>query len=134
MALPLLPLIGGVVDLARLWVSGRVEKSKAKIEADVAIQKKRTEIAMTTATLEGQWDLEQAQASENSWKDEWLTLLVSIPLILAFISDDGREAVRQGFDALATMPDWYRWAVGIVFAASFGVKKAVTLIGKWNGR
>ncbi len=134
MALPLLPLVGGVVDLVTLWVSGRVEKSKARIEADVAVQKRRAEIALTETKLEGQWDLEQARASEASWKDEWLTLLVSIPLIMAFLSDAARDAVRAGFDALAMMPDWYRWAVGIVFAASFGVKKAVNLIGRWNGK
>lgn len=84
--------------------------------------------------LDGQWDIEQVRASEGSWKDEWLTLLVSIPLILAFVSDDARDAVRAGFEALSAMPDWYRWAVGVVFAASFGVKKADNLIGRWNGK
>ena len=52
--------------------------------------------------------LEMARASSSSWKDEWLVILFSIPLILAFIP--GMEGVVQnGFDQLNRMPEWYQY-------------------------
>lgn len=78
---------------------------------------------------ESNWDAVQAEASKGSWKDEWLTLLVSIPLILAFIP--GMDVyVMAGFSVLAKMPEWYQYTIGLVFSASFGVKGAMKLIGK----
>jgi len=54
-------------DLGRNFLKNRLAKSQAKIKA-----------------IEN-WDtIAQANAG-NSWKDEWLTILFSIPLILCFI-------------------------------------------------
>ena len=50
----------------------------AKAKAEAVIMEKK-------ATGEIDWDLEMAKGSQSSWKDEWLTILFSIPLILAFI-------------------------------------------------
>ena len=69
-----------------------------------------------------------AKASSNSWKDEWLTILVSIPLILAFTGNE--DVVMRGFTALEVMPDFYKTAVGIVFAASFGVQSLTKMFKK----
>ena len=69
-----------------------------------------------------------ANASANSWKDEYLTILVSIPLILAFVGYE--DVVMRGFVALEAMPDFYKTAVGVVFAASFGVKAMTKMFKK----
>jgi len=69
-----------------------------------------------------------AEASNNSWKDEWLTILVSIPLILAFAGKE--DVVTRGFEALELMPDFYKTAVGVVFAASFGVQQLTKMFKK----
>ena len=72
------------------------------------------------AAGELEWNQAMAEASSNSWKDEWLTILVSIPLILAFTGHE--DIVMKGFAALEQMPDFYKTAVGVVFAASFGIQ------------
>ena len=82
------------------------------------------------ATGEIDWDLKMADASASSWKDEWLTLIFSAPLILSFCGDWGRTIVSDGFAALSTMPDWYQYTLGVIVAASFGVRSASKFFGK----
>ena len=75
------------------------------------------------------WDLESIKGSHNSWKDEWLVILFSVPLILAFIP--GMEGVvANGFAQLDAMPEWYQYSLGVIVAASFGVRSATKFFGK----
>jgi hypothetical protein len=55
-----------------------------ELQAKLEIAKAKAVIAQKVATGELEWNQTMAEASANSWKDEWLTILVSIPLILAF--------------------------------------------------
>jgi hypothetical protein len=82
------------------------------------------------ATGEIDWDLKMADASANSWKDEWLTILFSVPLILAFCGEWGRQIVTDGFSALDAMPEYYRYTLGIIVSASFGTRAASKFFGK----
>ena len=70
-----------------------------------------------------------AKGSQSSWKDEWLTILFSIPLILAFIPGM-EEVVKNGFAQLQSMPEWYQYSLGVIVAASFGVRSATKFFGK----
>ena len=81
------------------------------IEGKTAIQKAEATIRMKEATGEIDWDLAAMRASQSSWKDEWLTLLFSIPLVLSFCGEWGRAIVADGFEALAGMPQWYQIAL-----------------------
>ena len=76
------------------------------------------------ATGEIDWDLAAMRASQSSWKDEWLTLLFSIPLVLSFMGEWGRGIVADGFTALAGMPQWYQIALGAIVSASFATRSA----------
>lgn len=110
-------LISPLASLAQTWVQGKVETQKAKVE-----------VAKRVQAGEQEWNLEMAKNSGNSWKDEWLTILISIPMILAFSGYE--DVVERGFAALDTMPDFYKTAVGVVFAASFGVQKLTQMFKK----
>jgi len=123
-------LIGPVAELAGTWLKGSVETSKAKTEAKVAQAKAEATIMEKKATGEIDWDLKMADATASSWKDEWLTLLFSIPLILVFCGDWGRGIVADGFAALETMPTWYQYTLGTIVAAFFGVRSATKFFGK----
>jgi len=122
-------LIGPVAELAGTWINGKVEKSKAETSAKVAKAKAEAVIMEKKATGEIDWDLEMAKGSANSWKDEWLTILFSIPLILAFIPGM-EEVVKNGFAQLEAMPEWYQYSLGVIVAASFGVRSATKFFGK----
>jgi len=122
-------LIGPISELAGTWMKGKVEKTRAESEAKVAKAKAEATIMEKKATGEIDWDLEMAKGSQSSWKDEWLTILFSIPLILAFIP--GMETVVQnGFQQLEQMPEWYQYSLGVIVAASFGVRSATKFFGK----
>tara|TARA_R100001224_G_scaffold86490_1_gene55610 strand:- start:147 stop:530 length:384 start_codon:yes stop_codon:yes gene_type:complete len=122
-------LIGPIAELAGTWLKGSVETSKAKTEAKVAYAKAEATVMQKKATGEIDWDLKMADASAASWKDEWLVILFSIPLILAFIPGM-EEIVSRGFQQLEQMPQWYQYSLGVIVAASFGVRSATKLFGK----
>jgi len=104
-------LLGSIGNLASTYLDGKV-----------AVQKANAEIKVKQATGEIDWDLEAIKATQNSWKDEWITLLFSIPLILAFCGDWGNDIVQAGFAALETMPTWYQYSLGGIVSASIGMR------------
>jgi len=122
-------LIGPIASLAGTWLEGKVEKTKAETGAKVAKAKAEATIMEKKATGEIDWDLEMARGSQSSWKDEWLTILFSIPLVLAFVPGM-EEIVANGFAQLEAMPQWYQYSLGVIVAASFGVRSATRLFGK----
>jgi hypothetical protein len=122
-------LLGPVANIVGSFVESRVEKQKGKTKVAVAKAEAEAEVYKQTALQEGNWDKIMAQGSQQSLKDEWLTILFSIPLILAFIP--GAEGIVQnGFEQLEMMPSWYQYSLGIIVAASFGVRSATKFFGK----
>ena len=68
-----------------------------------------------------EWERIMAESTTTSWRDEWFSLLLSIPLVLCFIPD-AVEYVQDGFKALESMPDYYQYWVGLAICSSFGVR------------
>ena len=122
-------LIGPIANLAGSWMDGKVAQTKAAATAKVAKANAEAAIMEKKATGEIDWDIEMAKSSSTSWKDEWLTILFSIPLILAFIPGM-EEVVANGFSQLNSMPEWYQYSLGVIVAASFGVRSATKFFGK----
>ena len=112
-------LLGAVGNLASTYLDGKV-----------AVQKANAEIKVKQATGEIDWDIEAIRATQNSWKDEWITLLFSIPLILAFCGDWGNQIVQAGFLALESMPSWYQYSLGGIVSASIGFRGVSKAFGK----
>ena len=112
-------LLGAIGGLATTYLDGKV-----------AVQKANAEIKVKQATGEIDWDLAAIQGTQNSWKDEWITLLFSIPLILAFCGDWGNDIVQRGFVALETMPAWYQYSLGGIVSASIGIRSVSKFFNK----
>jgi len=118
----MIPFIGALLGIGKTALGmvgdhfeGKRKLKQVKLEADIAILVKRQ-----TADID--WDKQAMIASQNSWKDEWFVLLLSIPAIMAFIPPLA-PYVGTGFQELAQAPDWYLAAFGIAVAASFGFRK-----------
>ncbi len=111
-------ILGAVGGLATTYLDGKV-----------AVQKANAEIKVKQATGEIDWDLAAINATQNSWKDEWLTVLFSIPRVMAFVPGM-EEIVANGFQQLEQMPEWYQYSLGVIVAASFGVRSATKFFGK----
>ena len=123
-------LIGPIANLASTFMEGRQQKSAAKAELQLTKTKAESELLNRKMTAEIDWDVEMAKASVTSWKDEWLTLLFSIPLVLAFCGEWGREIVFEGFKALEQMPQFYQYTLGVIVSASFATRSAAKFFGQ----
>jgi len=87
----------------------------------VAEAKARATVAEKVAAGEVAWEGKMADATVDSWKDEFALVVLLAPAILVFIPGM-REYVQSGFEVLATLPDWYQYLLYIAISASFGIK------------
>jgi hypothetical protein len=109
-------LIAPISNLIGGWLKNKAEEKQALHERK-----------LETIKHEANWDNIQATNSGTSFKDEWFTLLFSVPLVMAFIPEMV-PVVSAGFDVLEGMPDWYKAFLGAAVAASFGIRT----LSKWK--
>ncbi len=114
-------LIGPIANLAGTWFQNKVEKTKADGLAKVAEAKARATVAEKVAAGEVEWEGKMAQAPDNQSKDEFALVVLLAPAILVFIPGM-TEYVRNGFEVLNTLPEWYQYLLFIAISASFGIK------------
>jgi len=111
-------IIGPVADLAKGYLSNKADQAKAKHEAK-----------MNVIQNDADWETRMADASSNSLKDEFFSVILSLPLLFigyAVAVDDPTiiARVQAGFAALNELPDWYQYLLFIAVSASFGIKGA----------
>jgi hypothetical protein len=120
-----LPLIGGiiagVVELGKTIGGGILEKSKIKTQGKIDIKKAKISMKVNRFKQIGEMDVSAMNQMQFTWKDEYLLLLFSIPLILAFIPAMV-PYVTAGFAVLKTLPAWYQWSITGMVAATFGLR------------
>ena len=114
-------LIGPIANLAGSWFENKIAKTKAEGQAKGAEAKARATVAEKVAAGEVEWEGKMADATNDSWKDEFALVVLLAPAILVFIPGM-REYVKQGFVVLETLPDWYQYLLYIAISASFGIK------------
>ena len=122
-------LIGPLTELAGGWLKGKADAQAAAANLKLVEAEAKATIMKSAATSEAEWEKIMAQGSQSSWKDEWLTILFSVPLVLCFTGEWGRQTVSDGFAALESMPEWYQYTLGVIVAASFGVRSATKFFG-----
>jgi len=123
-------LIGPLTELAGGWLKGKADKQAAEAKLKLTEAEAKAKIMLSKETSVADWERIMAQGSQSSWKDEWLVGLFSVPLVLSFCGEWGRTAVAEGFTALEAMPDWYQYTLGVIVAASFGVRSATKFFGR----
>jgi hypothetical protein len=111
-------LLGPIAELAGGFLKNKADQAKAKHEAK-----------MNVIQNDADWEAKMADASANSWKDEFFSLVLSLPLFFigyAIVVDDMTiiNRVDQAFAALNNLPDWYQYLLFIAVSASFGIKGA----------
>ena len=122
-------LIAPLTELAGGWLKGKADKQAAEAKLKLTEAEAKAKIMLSKETSVADWERIMAQGSQTSWKDEWLTLLFSIPLILCFIPSMV-PYVQGGFEVLETMPDFYQYTLSVIVAASFGVRSVIGIMNK----
>lgn len=112
--IPAIPIISEVLGIGKTYLETASKKKLARTEAEITVMKKASE-------SENQWRKLMSEGSHTSWKDEYWTIVLSIPAIMAFIPSM-QIYVHEGFEALEKAPDWYMWCLITAIGASFGLR------------
>jgi len=109
-------VLGPVAGLAKDYLVNKREEKQAVHE------RKKDQIKN-----DANWEEKQVDASANSWKDEFWTIVLAIPLFAigyGTTMDDPEiiKRVNEGFKVLAELPAWYQYLLGIAITSSFGIK------------
>ena len=116
-------LTGQTVEAVLEYKQARA-KAKAEIELEklrgkAAYERAKTERAENSEGRDHEWEMMSIQNS--GWKDEWVLVVLSIPMVLSFVPATV-EYVNRGFAALESPPVWYRVVVASVYLATFGLR------------
>lgn len=120
----------GIWDLGSQYFSNKKEEKQAKHVAKIKL------IEQDSALI---------QQGENSWKDEYWTLILSLPLVQLMLapvielaaSDDDyvtgqwSGAVLEGLQGIGAAPPEYLYAVGVSVLYSFGIKPTAQSLGNF---
>lgn len=112
-------IVGGIFGIGKDYITHKQKITEAK-----------RQVELETIQSRGDWEEKMAEASGSSWKDEWFTVMISVPIItlwcgVMFDSQELIERSQEAFNMMATLPEWYWYLLGIAFSASFGLKPAV---------
>ena len=110
-----------VTSLGSDWLSNRKAKSEAKLTKDLAI-------------ISGERAADVASASDmaTSLKDEFLTLVLTAPLIVVFYAavwgdPEMINQVNLAFEVMSALPEWYQFCFMGCVAATFGLRSVKAL-------
>ena len=115
-------LLGPALELGKDFLKGKAEEKKA-------IQQRK----INQINSDADWEAKMAEASKDSWKDEYFTIALSAPIIFigyAIAVDDPTiiARVEEGFATLSRLPEWYQYLLFIAVSSSFGIKGADKLM------
>ena len=103
------PVISGVKD----FFNAKAKLKQAKLDGEIHVIKQASQNI-------ADWEQIHAKGSQSSWKDEFWTVVWSIPLIMCFMGYS--DKATEGFDALSAMPDWYQYTLVTMVLAAFGIR------------
>ena len=115
-------LIGPIANLASGYLSNKHEQAQAKHQAKLQVIQN-----------DADWESKMADASANSWKDEWFAILLSAPIGavlygVGFNDPAVMGRVHDAFEALGNLPEWYQYLLFIAVTSSFGIRGADKLM------
>lgn len=109
-----LEMIGGIIK-------GRQQAKVHKLDLKQAIHIQQMQNVENGRIAEVAWNI---KAQNNSgWRDEWITIMLSAPLVLIFGPDAIQQQIADGFAELQLLPAWYKSAVGLMIGSAFGFQK-----------
>jgi len=121
-------LIKPLLGVATSAVSGYVETKKAK--ADLALTEIKAQKAIKEQQIQGKisWEASAVDQMKGSWKDELILICLLVPAVAVFIPS-WTPHIKAGFEALHSLPDYYKHLLYIACSASFGIKGAKGAMG-----
>ena len=121
-------LVGPVANMVTDAVKGFVETKKAK--ADLKLTEIKAQKSLKEQQIAGKisWEATAVDQMKGSWKDELILICVLVPAVAVFIPG-WTPHIKAGFEALHSLPDYYKHLLYIACSASFGIKGAKGAMG-----
>jgi hypothetical protein len=122
MALPIIgDIIGGLLGIGKGLIESKRAKQEKQLEVDLRKIEKQGELDIANQRAATSYDLAALEASKTSWKDEYLTILLSLPVIGSFVPGV-QDYVVRGWGYLDKAPLWFQASFVGVIAATFGLR------------
>jgi len=121
-------LVGPIANLVTDAVKGFVETKKAK--ADLKLTEIKAQKTLKEQQIAGKisWEATAVDQMKGSWKDELILICLLVPAVAVFIPG-WTPHIKAGFEALHSLPDYYKHLLYIACSASFGIKGAKGAMG-----
>ena len=111
--------VGAVLEYKANKMKLRAEIEMEKLRGKAAYEKAKTDRAGASEGRDAEW--ESQSIANSGWKDEWVIIIMSIPMVLSFIPYT-QPFVVAGFSALEDTPVWYRITLMSIYLATFGIR------------
>jgi hypothetical protein len=121
-------LVGPLTSIIGDTVKGFVETKKAKSELKLTEIKAQKSLKEQQIAGKVKWEQSAVDQMKGSWKDEFVLLALMIPAICVFIGPL-RPHIKEGFEVLATLPEYYRHLLYLACSVSLGVRAAPGIKG-----
>ena len=128
-------IISSITSMASGWLDARTLRNQAKLQSSLKLDEAKVEAQIKRMAQSASADIawENLSITNSGWKDEWFTILLSIPMVMCFVPG-GAQYVQAGFEALnASTPEWYQWAFLVAVGSSFGVRKLTDFMSLRKG-
>tara|TARA_R110002072_G_scaffold151470_2_gene300798 strand:- start:10588 stop:11043 length:456 start_codon:yes stop_codon:yes gene_type:complete len=124
-------IVEGVISPLIRYFDRRAERAaqaeRQRLELEDVRHERRVQNVREGRQAEEDWNI---RALDNSgWKDEYMTIVLSFPLIGAFVPPLV-PYLMEGFEALEAMPDWYVYSVGAMIAAAFSFRQIIPMFDR----
>jgi hypothetical protein len=109
-------ILGPVAGIAKSYLNNKAEEKQA-------VHQRKLSVIENDAN----WEAKMAEASKESWKDEFWTIVLAIPIFMigyAIAANDVTIIARvaTAFEALEKLPEWYQYLLFIAISSSFGIR------------
>jgi len=121
-------LAGPIAGMVKDAVTGFIETKKAKSELKLTEIKAQKSLKEQQIAGKVAWEASAVDQMKGSWKDEFVLLALMLPAICVFIGPL-RPHIKEGFEVLATLPEYYRHLLYLACSVSLGVRAAPGIKG-----
>jgi len=130
-------ITGAPIEKAIEFIQARQEAKQklklAKIQGQIAKEEAKAKYADKRAEETHTWEM--AHIANSGWKDEFVLLVIYIPVIMGFVPGM-EETALAGFAVMAKMPIWYQALLVTVSLAIYGVRayQGKNIVGRILGK
>ena len=132
-----LSLIGNLLGIGKGFLDNKAKLKTLKQEQDFAIIEAQTKAnvdrILSNTDSDNQIDLITAQDKKHSFKDEVITYLFLVPVVIATVTPfiiaynsssyvNLSEDIRISYDNLNKLPDWYKYVLAAIVIDVLGFR------------